>query len=161
HQGPAVLGQPGGCGRGADLVPGRAERRICQGAIRAGYSQRARELKVRHASRIAFFLAGLAFLASANVAAKTPPDTFVVASNISPMITPDPAAINETAAAGVMRNVCDALLALDPADASKVVPGVAESWTVSPDGKTYTLKIRKGLRFPSGNPVTGEDIVWA
>jgi peptide/nickel transport system substrate-binding protein len=101
-------------------------------------------------------------LAAATAAgAKTPPDTFVVAANMSQMITLDPAAINETFAAGFMRNVCDALIGLDPDDASKLVPGVAESWTVSPDGAKYTLRIRKGLKFPSGNPVTAEDIVWS
>jgi peptide/nickel transport system substrate-binding protein len=117
------------------------------------------ERNMQRASRAAIFLAGT--LAAATVAAKTPPDTFVVASNMSQMITLDPAAINESATAGLMRNVCDALIGVDPADASKVVPGVAESWTVSPDGMKYTLKIRKGLKFPSGNAVTAEDIVWA
>src|SRR5262245_55301143 len=95
------------------------------------------------------------------VVAKTPADTFVVAANMSQMITLDPAAINESFASGWVRNSCDALIGLDPDDASKLVPGVAESWTVSPDGSKYTLKIRKGLKFPSGNPVTAEDIVWS
>jgi peptide/nickel transport system substrate-binding protein len=113
---------------------------------------------MQQASRVAFFLAGI--LAASLAAAKTPPDTFVVASNMSQMITLDPAAINETAAATYMRSVCDALVGLDADDVSKVVPGVAESWTVSPDGAKFTLKIRKGLKFPSGNPVTGEDVVW-
>src|SRR6185369_8431039 len=101
-------------------------------------------------------------LAAATVAvAKTPPDTFVVAANMSQMITLDPAAINEGFTAGFIRNVCDALIGVDPKDASKLVPGVAESWTVSPDGGRYTLTIRKGLRFPSGNPVSAEDIGWS
>jgi peptide/nickel transport system substrate-binding protein len=93
--------------------------------------------------------------------AKTPADTFVVAADMSRMITLDPAAINESFTAGFMRNVCDALLRLDDADASKVMPGIAESWTVSPDSSTYTFRIRPGLRFPSGNPVTAEDIAWS
>ena len=32
--------------------------------------------------------------------------------------------------------------------------GLAESWTADPDGKTYTFKMRKGLTFASGNPIT-------
>ena len=116
---------------------------------------------MRRATRFSsFFLAGLLGAATAAMA-KTPADTFVVASNLSQIITLDPAAINEGAANGFVRQACDALIALDPNDASKVVPGVAESWTVSPDGAKYTLKIRKGLKFPSGNPVTADDIVWA
>src|SRR5262245_4073560 len=80
---------------------------------------------------------------------------------MSQIITLDPAAMNETAAAVHMRNnVCDGLIGLDPDDVSKLVPGVVETWTVSPDSKTYTLKVRRGLKFPSGNPVTGEDVIW-
>src|SRR3954464_11855578 len=93
--------------------------------------------------------------------AKTPADTFVVAANLSQMITLDPAAINESYTAGVMRNVCDALIGVDPNDPSKLAPGIAESWTVSPDASTYTLRIRGGLHFPSGNAVTAEDIAWS
>src|SRR5262249_42383710 len=80
---------------------------------------------------------------------------------LSQMITLDPAAINESFTAGFVRNVCDALIAIDPADPAKLVPGVAESWSVSPDGRRFTLRIRKGLKFPSGNPVTAEDVVWS
>ena len=41
------------------------------------------------------------------------------------------------------------------------MPGVAESWTVSDDGKTFTFKIRPGLKFTSGNPVTAEDAAFS
>ena len=92
--------------------------------------------------------------------AKTPADTFVVASNLSQMITLDPAAINESATAGFMRNVCDPLVRIDNADATKLVPAIAESWSAAADG-TYTFKIRKGLKFASGNPVTAEDVAWS
>ena len=93
--------------------------------------------------------------------AKTPADTFVVAANMSQMITLDPAAINESFTAGFMRNVCDPLIRPANEDATKLGPGIAESWTVSPDAGTYTFSIRKGLKFPSGNPVTAEDIAWS
>ncbi len=43
----------------------------------------------------------------------------------------------------------------------KVIPGVAESWETSDDGKLYTFKIRKDARWSNGDPLTAEDFVWS
>lgn len=40
-------------------------------------------------------------------------------------------------------------------------PHLAESWTISPDGKTYTFRLRRGVRFHSGREMTAEDVVWS
>ncbi len=37
---------------------------------------------------------------------------------------------------------------------------LAESWTVSADGRRYTLKLRRGLRFSDGHPCDGDDVVF-
>lgn len=42
-----------------------------------------------------------------------------------------------------------------------VIPGAAESWTISPDGKTYTFHIRKGMQWSDGHPVTADDFTYA
>lgn len=40
-------------------------------------------------------------------------------------------------------------------------PAVAESWTRSEDGKTYTFKIRNTARWSNGDEITAEDFVWS
>ncbi|MDQ7850644.1 MAG: ABC transporter substrate-binding protein, partial [Armatimonadota bacterium] len=40
-------------------------------------------------------------------------------------------------------------------------PHVAESWTLSPDGKVYTFRIRRGIKFHSGRDLTAEDVVFS
>lgn len=41
-----------------------------------------------------------------------------------------------------------------------VVPGLAEKWNVSPDGKTYTLSLRKGVKFHDGTPFNAEAVKY-
>jgi peptide/nickel transport system substrate-binding protein len=53
--------------------------------------------------------------------------------------------------------VYDTLLARDAKD--MVQPQMAEKWTVSPDGKTYTFTLRDGLKWHDGAPVTADDCV--
>jgi peptide/nickel transport system substrate-binding protein len=39
-------------------------------------------------------------------------------------------------------------------------PELAESWTVSPDGKTWTFKIRQGVKWQDGQPLTAKDVAF-
>ena len=41
------------------------------------------------------------------------------------------------------------------------VPGVAESWDIAPDGKTYTFHLRSNARWSDGHPVTAQDFTYA
>jgi peptide/nickel transport system substrate-binding protein len=95
------------------------------------------------------------------VRAATPPDTLVQAWQIDDIISLDPAEIFEFSSSEIAGNTYERLINYDPKDVSKIYGEVAESWTISPDGKTFTFKIRPNKKFASGNPVTAEDAVFS
>lgn len=117
-----------------------------------------------HFGRFRILAAGAALAAvlAANPAwSATPADTLVQAWAIDDTITLDPAESFELSPAEFIGNAYDMLVRLDINDTSKVVPGVAESWTVSDDGLTYTFKLKKDIKFATGNPITSADVAYS
>ena len=55
----------------------------------------------------------------------------------------------------------EGLLTLDPKDGVTLLPGVAERFTLSPDGRTYTFFLRHNARWSNGDPVTAADFRFA
>jgi peptide/nickel transport system substrate-binding protein len=51
------------------------------------------------------------------------------------------------------------LLETDPYTGG-LMPGLAKSWRVAPDNRTYTVTLRKGLRWSDGHPLTSHDVVF-
>src|SRR5882724_11008588 len=43
----------------------------------------------------------------------------------------------------------------------KTEPALAKSWKMSPDGRTFTLKLRQGIRFSDGHPFDADDVVFS
>src|SRR5439155_5966938 len=50
------------------------------------------------------------------------------------------------------------LLQIDPYHYPKVIGDVATEWKIAPDGLTYTFKLRHGIRFHDGSPLTAADV---
>jgi peptide/nickel transport system substrate-binding protein len=48
-----------------------------------------------------------------------------------------------------------------PMPGNPMAPGLAESWSVSPDGLAYEFVLRKGIKFHNGDPVTAEDVKFS
>jgi peptide/nickel transport system substrate-binding protein len=46
-------------------------------------------------------------------------------------------------------------------DTTTIIPTFAESFTSDAAGKIWTLRLRKGITFPSGNEMTAEDVKWS
>jgi peptide/nickel transport system substrate-binding protein len=103
----------------------------------------------------------LLMMAAPAAFAETPKDTLVEGFAIDDIITMDPGEAFELSTAEVTSNSYSLLVRLDMADTSKVKGDLAESWTVSDDGLTYTFKLKPGLKFASGNPITAEDVAWS
>ena len=69
----------------------------------------------------------------------------------------DPQKARSDEAQRVLRDICEGLTTLD--ESGRVAPGIAESWQVSPDGKTYTFSLRHDARWSDGQPVIAADFV--
>ncbi|TIS16345.1 MAG: ABC transporter substrate-binding protein, partial [Mesorhizobium sp.] len=93
--------------------------------------------------------------------AVTPADTLVEGFAIDDIISMDPGEAFELSTAEVTGNTYDLLVRLDLNDTSKVKGDLAESWSVSDDGLTYTFKLKPGMKFASGNPITAADVAYS
>jgi peptide/nickel transport system substrate-binding protein len=72
----------------------------------------------------------------------------------------DPHKTTSRAASEVLFMLGDTLVSLAP-DMQTIDTGVAESWEVSEDGRTYTFTLRQDVTFCDGKPMTAEDVVYS
>ena len=73
--------------------------------------------------------------------------------------TLDPHKTSTVAEANILGDLYEGLVINDRK--ADVVPGVAESWTISPDGLVYTFKLRGTARWSNGDPVVAGDFVYS
>jgi len=88
------------------------------------------------------------------------PDNFIYAT-IGNIDTLDPAYAYDTASGEMITHVYETLLFFKGESTTEFDPVLATEWTVSPDGKTYRFKIRKGVVFHNGNTLTPEDVKYS
>jgi oligopeptide transport system substrate-binding protein len=70
----------------------------------------------------------------------------------------DPQAITGVTEHKIVMALFEGLLTPDPKDL-RPLPGIAESWDISPDGLTYTFHLRANARWSDGSPLTSQDFI--
>ncbi|MGI9502039.1 MAG: ABC transporter substrate-binding protein [Geminicoccaceae bacterium] len=73
--------------------------------------------------------------------------------------TIDPAKINDYTEYMAGVNLYEALTTLD--GSGTIQPLLAESWTASEDGLTWTFTLKEGVTFQDGSPLEAKDVVWS
>ena len=71
----------------------------------------------------------------------------------------DPHVATGNTASSILYDLFIGLTSFDAA--GRIIPGVAQSWTISPDGLTYTFKLRPGLKWSNGAPLTSADFLYS
>jgi peptide/nickel transport system substrate-binding protein len=105
--------------------------------------------RIPHA--VALALAACALLAQAPAQAQSKKDTLVLAMQLEPTPGLDPTAGAASAIAEVsLYNIFETLTKVN--SDSRITGLLADSWTVSPDLKVYTFKLRPGVKFHNGEP---------
>ena len=104
-------------------------------------------------------LPGLLLFSLALTSCQTRPRADLVLCNGAEPQTLDPALVSGQ----LEGRLCAALYeGLTRKDAKgKAIPGAAEKWTLSPDGRTYTFTLRKDLQWSNGDPFTAEDFRYS
>ena len=72
----------------------------------------------------------------------------------------DPAIVTGQPDGRVAGALFEGLTRYDPTNAT-AVPGLAERWDISPDGKIYTFHLRSNLTWSTGEPLTADDFVYS
>ena len=87
--------------------------------------------------------------------------TLVLGVDISDTRTFDPARQFEYSAPITMKAAYETLVTVSPGDYATVKPLLAESWKLVDGGKAWEFKLRKGVKFASGNPLTATDVKFS
>jgi len=87
--------------------------------------------------------------------------------SIGDPVSLDPAEAYDTASGAILTNTYETLIFYDRGRTDQLIPVLAEevptvsNGGISPDGMTYTFKIRQGVTFHDGSELTAEDVVFS
>jgi peptide/nickel transport system substrate-binding protein len=107
----------------------------------------------------AVMLAAMALAIPATLPAAMPSDTVVIGTT-DKITELDPANSYDYWTWTVYWNTMQALVAFKPGT-SEIVPSLATSWRISPDGKVYTFTLRRGVTFTDGAPFNAQAVKFS
>ncbi|MBI3963294.1 MAG: ABC transporter substrate-binding protein [Deinococcus sp.] len=90
-----------------------------------------------------------------------PRESTLVAATSFDIKTLDPGRAFEIASNIANKVLYNTLVTLPSDQLAPVIPDLAESWTISSDGLTYTFTLREGVTFHSGNALHAADVAWS
>ena len=119
-----------------------------------------RRILARWASASALLAAALVIALPQQAAAQAKKDSVVLGMVLEPAPGHDPtvapaAAIGEVVHLSVLEGLTK--INMD----GKITPLLAESWSTDPDGKVYTFKLRKGVKFHDGEAFDSSDVKFS
>ncbi len=104
---------------------------------------------------LGIMVVALAFLPAKGFAKET-----LVYGTTEKVIDMDPANAYDFHTWEIFYNIYQGLLRYPP-DSTELIPGLAESYDISSDGKEYTFKLREGLKFTDGTPFDAAAVKWS
>lgn len=72
----------------------------------------------------------------------------------------DPAFVDDGESSKIISNIYEGLLKYKTGS-TELEPNLADSWTISDDGKVYTFKLHKGIKFHDGTPFNAEAVKYS
>jgi peptide/nickel transport system substrate-binding protein len=84
--------------------------------------------------------------------------TLVIGLDISDPTSLDPARVYQYSNPLPTHAAYESLVTFAPGDYITLRPQLATEWSYQPDGRTIRFKLRQGVKFPSGKPMTAEDV---
>ena len=101
-------------------------------------------------------VSGCSGSASTQETGKTRDDLVVIIP--ADFTTLDPQKLPSTAEINFCANIFDTLVVVD--ENGEIQPSLAESWTPSEDGLSYTFKLKEGVQFHNGEELKASDVVY-
>lgn len=117
----------------------------------------------RQSARVTRWISAFCLLASAFIPTscvrREPPADLVIVNGTEPE-TLDPTLATGQAEMRVTKALFEGLVQLD-AETAHPVPGLAERWEISPDGRVYTFQLRTNAQWSTGEPITTQDVLYS